>query len=41
MAMTRLVVETARYTVVRRNDKSIEIAPKDNPKGTRVFQRQA
>ena len=41
MAMTKLLVDTARYTVVRQNDGSIEIAPKDNPKGTRVFHRQA
>ena len=36
MAMTRLLVDTARYTVTRQNDGAIEIAPKDNPKGTRV-----
>ena len=41
MAMTKLLVDTARYTVVRQNDGSIEIAPKDNPKGTWVFHRQA
>jgi hypothetical protein len=41
MTMTRLLVDTARYTVVRRNDGSIKITPKDNPKGTRVFHRQA
>ena len=32
---------TAGRTVVRQNDGSIEIAPKDNRKGTRVFHRQA
>ena len=41
VAMTRLLVDTARYTVIRQNDGSIEIAPKDNPKGMRVFHRQA
>jgi hypothetical protein len=40
-SMTRLLVDTARYTVTRQNDGSIEIAPKDNPKGMRIFHRQA
>ena len=41
MTMTRLLVDTARYTVIHQDDGSIEIAPKDNPKGTQVFHRQA
>jgi hypothetical protein len=39
--MTRLLVDAARYTVIRQNDGSIEIAPKDKPEGTHVFRRQA
>jgi hypothetical protein len=41
MATAKMLVDTARYTVVRQNGGSIEIAPKDNPKGTRLFHRQA
>ena len=28
-------------TVIRRNDGSVEIAPKGNPKGTRIFHKHA
>jgi hypothetical protein len=40
MATTKLLFDTARFTVIRRNDV-IEIAPKCDPKGTRVFHKHA
>jgi hypothetical protein len=41
MATSKLLFDTLRFTIFRRNDGSIEIAPKGDPKGTRVFHRQA
>jgi hypothetical protein len=33
--------DTFRFTVIRRNDGSIEIAPKGDPNGTRIFHKRA
>ena len=41
MATTKLLFGTFRFTVTRRNDGSIEIAPKGNPKATRIFHKRA
>ncbi len=41
MATTKLLFDTFRYTVIRRNDGSIEIAPKRDPRGTRIFRKHA
>jgi hypothetical protein len=40
-ATTKLLFDTLRYTVIRRNGGSIEIAPKGDPKGTRIFHKRA
>ena len=34
MPTTKLLFDTFRFAVIRRNDWSIEIAPKGDPKGT-------
>jgi hypothetical protein len=39
MATTKLEFDTFRYTVIRRNDGSIAIAPKGNPTATRIFHK--
>jgi hypothetical protein len=41
MATTKLLFDTFRFTVIRRNDGSIEIAPKVDPNGTRIFHKNA
>ena len=41
MATTKLLFDTFRFTVMRRNDGSIEIAPKGDPKGMRIFHKHA
>jgi hypothetical protein len=41
MATTKLLFDTFHYTVTRRNDGSIEIAPKGDPKATRIFHKRA
>jgi hypothetical protein len=41
MATTKLLFDTFRYTVIRRNDGSLEIAPKNDPRGTRIFHKRA
>ena len=32
---------TFRYTIIRRNDSSLEVAPKGNPTDTRIFHKHA
>src|SRR5262245_37690561 len=41
MAPTKLLYDTFRFTVIRRNDGSIEIAPKNDPGGTRIYRKRA
>jgi hypothetical protein len=41
MATTKLLFDTFRYTVIRRNDGSLEIARKNDPRGTRIFHKRA
>jgi hypothetical protein len=41
MATTKLLFDTFRFTVIRRNDSSLEVAPKGDPRGTRIFHKRA
>ena len=37
MAAAKVLFESFRFTVIRRDDRSIEIAPKDDPTQARIF----
>jgi hypothetical protein len=37
MAAAKVLFESFRFTVIRRNDRSIEIVPKDDPRKARTF----